>query len=55
MIGCEGIAMTDLRPSGKITIESHTYQAMSKGDYIEKDSKIIIINTDENQLIVKKT
>ena len=55
MIGCEGIAITDLRPSGKITIESHTYQAMSKGDYIEKDSKIIIINTDENQLIVKKT
>ena len=31
-----------------------TYQAMSTGDFIEKNQKIIIIDTDENQLVVKK-
>ena len=54
MIGQEGITTTDLRPSGKILVESKTYQAISQGDYIEKDTEIIIINIDENQLVVKK-
>ena len=55
IIGYEGVCITDLRPSGKILINSKTYQAISQGDYIKKDTKITIISTDENQLIVKKT
>ena len=55
MIGQEGVTTTDLRPSGKILVESKMYQGMSGGDYIEKDSKVTIINVDENQLVVKKT
>ena len=54
MIGQKGITSTDLRPSGKILVESKTYQAMSQGNYLEKDTEIIIINIDENQLVVKK-
>ena len=38
-----------------ISVGSKTYQAISQGDYIEKNTKIIIISTDENQLVVKKT
>ena len=55
MIGQGGIASTDLRPSGKVLIDSKSYQAVTQGDYIEKDTEIIIISTDENQLVVKKT
>ena len=55
MIGREGVSITDLRPSGKISIGSKTYQAISQGDYIEKSTEITIISTDENQLVVKKT
>jgi len=55
LIGQEGVTTTDLRPSGKILVESKMYQGMSGGDYIEKDSKVTIINVDENQLVVKKT
>lgn len=55
MIGEEGLVVSDLRPAGKINIDSKDFHAISQGDYIEKDSKIIIIGVDENQLIVKKT
>ena len=55
MIGKEGITQTDLRPSGKIEIDSISYQAISQGEYIEKNTEITIISTDENQLVVKKT
>ena len=55
LIGKTGIAKTDLRPTGIIIIENNTYQAMSRGDYIEKESSIEIVGIDENQLIVVKS
>ena len=55
MIGKEGITQTDLRSSGKIEIDSISYQAISQGEYIDKNTEITIISTDENQLVVKKT
>ena len=55
LIGSEGITATDLRPSGKILVGSKSFQAMSQGEYIEKETKVIVIKLDENQLIVKKT
>jgi len=53
-VGERGITLTVLRPSGKVMIGEKTYQAMSTGDFIEKNQKIIVIDTDENQLVVKK-
>ena len=55
MMGQSGVSITDLRPSGKISINSINYQAISQGDYIEKNSNIVIVGIDENQLVVKKT
>ena len=54
LINKEGIAITDLRPSGKIIIKNTEYYALSYGDYIEKNTKVIVSGLEENQLLVKK-
>ncbi len=54
MIDLEGIALTDLKPSGYIQIDNQKYDAQSEGDFIDKDDKIIIIGFDSNFFIVKK-
>ena len=53
LIDKKGISTTDLRPSGKVLIENTIYQAITTGDYIEKNSNIIVIKIEENQLVVK--
>ena len=54
LVSMEGIAITDLKPSGNIKINNQKYQAMSEGSYIDKNSIIEVIDIHENQLIVKK-
>lgn len=51
-IGKSGISTTDLRPSGKINIDNQIFQAISTGDYINRNSKIIVLRIDENQMVV---
>ena len=52
LIGETGIASTDLRPSGKVIVNNSSFHAITTGDYIEKNSNIIIIKIEENQLVV---
>ena len=52
-IGQTGIAETDLRPVGKICINSKHFDACSEGDYIPKGSSVKIIKTEAQQLIVE--
>ena len=54
LIGIKGAVETDLRPSGKISVNGKIYHARSHGDYISKDEKIVVDGIDENQLLVKK-
>lgn len=54
LIGEIGIAFTDLRPSGKIFINDTYYSATSKESYIEKGSKIQIIDGEGANLIVRE-
>ena len=54
LIGQEGLAATDLRPSGKIEIEGKIYQAISSDDYINYKQNIVILGVNGNQLVVKK-
>ena len=55
LIGKNGKAMTILRPSGKITISDKIYDATTSGEYIEKNSKIIVLNNEGSTLKVKKS
>ncbi len=54
ILGQSGTAFTDLRPSGMIIIENKRINAVSNGEYIEKDSKIIVKKVDGNRIVVSK-
>lgn len=47
LVGMTAIAVTDLRPSGKIIVGNKTYDAIALyGAYISKDSRVKIVKTD---------
>ena len=52
MIGKEGLAYTVLRPSGKVMIEGKHYDAYTRGNYINKNEKIIVIGDEGTSLKV---
>ncbi|MFZ1635507.1 MAG: NfeD family protein [Chitinophagales bacterium] len=53
MIGKVGVAMSDLRPSGKIKIDDEWYDGQSEGDYILKGQEIIVVQVMNAYLIVR--
>jgi membrane-bound serine protease (ClpP class) len=54
MVGKTGTAYTVLRPSGKIMIDGVLYDAYTRGDYINKNEKVKVINDEGTSLKVKK-
>ncbi|MBL4716139.1 MAG: nodulation protein NfeD [Bacteroidia bacterium] len=54
IIGKTGIAVTVLRPSGKVEIDNERYDANTEGDFIEKDENIKVIGKESSHLIVRK-
>jgi membrane-bound serine protease (ClpP class) len=53
LIGKTGIAHTDLRPSGKVTVDNHIYDAKSEIGYIEKGTTIKVRRHEAGQLYVE--
>lgn len=54
LIGKQGVAASDLKPSGHVTIEDQFYQAVSKTRYINKGSKVKVIGGSGGHIIVKQ-
>lgn len=54
MLKKQGVARTMLRPSGKIEIDGDLYDATAIVGYIDKGEKIIVVDYQTSQLIVKK-
>ena len=54
IIGREGIALTRLNPTGKVTIDGQSYEAHSQDGYIEADQIIQVVAQDNFKLIIKK-
>ena len=52
--GKEGIADTDLHPSGWIRITDKRVFAVSEGEFIEKGSEIIVLSVDGNRIVVRE-
>ena len=52
--GKEGIADTDLHPSGWIRIADKRVFAVSEGEFIEKGSEIIVLSVDGNRIVVRE-
>ncbi len=54
LIGKEGIALTDLKPAGKVLVEDKEIQAMSELGYISRGLKIQVTGGKGAHLIVKR-
>jgi membrane-bound serine protease (ClpP class) len=52
--GDNGIASSSLRPAGKAEINGETWDVISEGDFIEKDSSIVVNQVTGNKIIVRR-
>lgn len=53
LMGKQGIAMTDLRPTGTGDFDGIEFDVISEGKYISRDTKIYIYKVQGSKLIVK--
>jgi membrane-bound serine protease (ClpP class) len=53
LIGKQGIAVTNLRPSGKIEIDNEIYDCTADGSFIEKGNTVKVIAVTAAYLLVK--
>lgn len=52
--GAEGEVIAVLRPAGKVIIQDKVYDAISRGNFIEKGKKIIVSHLEGSVIIVKE-
>ena len=50
----EGIAITELRPTGIVDVDNHRIDALSEGNYIDKGSKIKVVKVEGSKIIVRR-
>ncbi|XOV91123.1 MAG: nodulation protein NfeD [Bacteroidota bacterium] len=53
LVGRQGKAYTNLRPSGKVEIEGEIYDAYTRGNYIAEQAKIEVVSDEGTSLKVK--
>ncbi len=53
-IGDTGTALTYLRPSGKIKVNDNKFDALTEGEFLEKNTPIVITKIRGNKIIVTK-
>lgn len=54
LVGKELVAYTDLRPAGVAILDGVKYDVVSQGDFIEKDSKLVVTETIGMRIVVRK-
>ena len=52
LLGKQGLALTTLRPSGTALIEGKRYDVSSLGDFLPKDSQIVVAKVEGSKLFV---
>jgi membrane protein implicated in regulation of membrane protease activity len=53
LVGKKGIALCMLRPSGKVEIEGMRIDAVSDGEFINKDCEVMVVQVEGNRVVVK--
>lgn len=53
-VGMEGVADSDLRPSGKVQIENHLIDVVTEGDYVDVGAAVRILRIEGNRIVVRK-
>lgn len=54
LVGKEGIAVTDLKPSGKCKIEGIEFDVRAESRYIEKGTRVCISRIHENTIMIRE-
>lgn len=54
-VGKEGVALTILRPAGKGDFDGVRLDVMTEGDFIKKDTNIVVSSIEGKKIFVKKT
>ena len=54
MKGMKGVTYSVLRPSGKIIFNQKVYDGITRGEFIEKNKKVIVIDKMNNSLLVRE-
>ena len=52
LVGKEGVAVTPLRPSGTATIEGERINVVTEGSFVERNSKIVVVEVEGNRVVV---
>lgn len=55
LVGKNAVAVTDLRPSGKINIDGTVYDAVSCGPFVSAGKDVKVVRYENAQLYVEKT
>jgi membrane-bound serine protease (ClpP class) len=55
MLGRVGVAITVLRPSGKVQIDNEIFDAVSDEGFINKDEKVKVIKDEAGQIYVMRS
>lgn len=54
LVGKSGVTHTDLRPSGKVTVEGVTYDAITEEGFISKGTEVRVIRFEMGQVYVSR-
>ncbi len=52
-LGTTGIALTTLRPSGKVRFDDHVLDVVTEGDFIAANTVVTVVSTDGMRVVVK--
>ena len=53
LLGLEGVAMTDLRPSGTVLIGEERVDAVSESEWIEEGTEVRVVSSEGYRLVVR--
>ncbi len=54
LVGREGTAATDLRPSGTVKIGGERIDVVTRGDYINRDETVVVARVEGSRVIVRR-
>jgi len=52
-LGQQGVAISTLKPIGKVRFNEREFEVKTLGDYVDVGTKVTIVHLQENQIIVK--
>lgn len=52
-VGLQGVAESDLRPSGKAMLEGRLFDVITEGDYVEAGRAVEVLRIEGNRIIVR--